>query len=325
MAGRDNHRGRRPAVWTPGDTLAIDWGSTGCLHVFCAVLAWSRVPVRAVRRRREVRDDAGDAGGVLRGAGRGAEDGAGGPDGLPESRRGRQRGGARPPDYVRFATHYGFRPDFCEAADPESKGIVENLVGYAKRDLIVPQARVHRPGRGEPVAAAWCAEVNARGALGDLRGPGGAAGCTSGTCSAGCRRCARRSAGRREPQGGQAVVRPVRVGPLLGAHAAHRQHVAVTESAGRLLVLEPFTGEIVAEHALVAPGEASIADEHYGGPAGQAAPRAAPKTAAEKPFLALGDAAAAFLTGAAAAGNHEPGPRDLDEILPCTPRTAMRR
>ena len=39
---RDNHRGRRPAVWTPGEVLAIDWGSTGSLHVFCAVLAWSR-------------------------------------------------------------------------------------------------------------------------------------------------------------------------------------------------------------------------------------------------------------------------------------------
>ena len=39
---RDNHRGRRPAVWTPGEVLAIDWGSTGPLHVFCAVLAWSR-------------------------------------------------------------------------------------------------------------------------------------------------------------------------------------------------------------------------------------------------------------------------------------------
>ena len=25
---RDNHRGRRPAVWTPGEVLAIDWGST---------------------------------------------------------------------------------------------------------------------------------------------------------------------------------------------------------------------------------------------------------------------------------------------------------
>ena len=24
-------------------------------------------------------------------------------------------------DYVRFATHYSFRPDWCEAADPESK------------------------------------------------------------------------------------------------------------------------------------------------------------------------------------------------------------
>ena len=29
-------------MWTPGEVLAIDWGSTGPLHVFCAVLAWSR-------------------------------------------------------------------------------------------------------------------------------------------------------------------------------------------------------------------------------------------------------------------------------------------
>ncbi len=39
-----NGRQRRPAVWAPGDTLVIDWGSlagTG-IHVFCAVLAWSR-------------------------------------------------------------------------------------------------------------------------------------------------------------------------------------------------------------------------------------------------------------------------------------------
>jgi len=28
-------------------------------------------------------------------------------------------------DYVRFATHYGFRPDFCEGQDPASKGLVE--------------------------------------------------------------------------------------------------------------------------------------------------------------------------------------------------------
>ena len=40
---KGNHRGRRPAVWTPGDTLVIDWGVLEEVHVFCAVLAWSRV------------------------------------------------------------------------------------------------------------------------------------------------------------------------------------------------------------------------------------------------------------------------------------------
>ena len=40
---KDNHRGRRPAVWSPGEHLVIDWGVLGSLHVFCAVLAWSRV------------------------------------------------------------------------------------------------------------------------------------------------------------------------------------------------------------------------------------------------------------------------------------------
>jgi hypothetical protein len=39
----EHHRGRRPAVWSPGEYLVIDWGAEGGLHVFCAVLAWSRV------------------------------------------------------------------------------------------------------------------------------------------------------------------------------------------------------------------------------------------------------------------------------------------
>jgi transposase len=65
-------------------------------------------------------------------------------------------------EYVRFATYYGFRPDFCGAANPGSKGIVENLIGYAKSDLIVPA----EPGFADlsaanAAAAAWCAEVNA--------------------------------------------------------------------------------------------------------------------------------------------------------------------
>jgi hypothetical protein len=53
----------------------------------------------------------------------------------------------------------------------------------------------------------------------------------------------------------------------------------------------------------VAPGEVSITDEHYGS-ARPDRPRRAPRarTDAEKQFLALGDAATAFLTGAAGAG-----------------------
>jgi len=33
-----HHRGRRPAVWAPGEVLVIDWGSQDGLHLFCAVL-----------------------------------------------------------------------------------------------------------------------------------------------------------------------------------------------------------------------------------------------------------------------------------------------
>ena len=36
-------RSRRPAVWLPGEHLLIDWRVMNGLHVFCAVLAWSRV------------------------------------------------------------------------------------------------------------------------------------------------------------------------------------------------------------------------------------------------------------------------------------------
>jgi hypothetical protein len=38
----EHHRGRRPGVWSPGEHLVIDWGVIGGVHVFVAVLAWSR-------------------------------------------------------------------------------------------------------------------------------------------------------------------------------------------------------------------------------------------------------------------------------------------
>jgi transposase len=65
------------------------------------------------------------------------------------------------PDYVRFATHYGFRPDLCHGADPQSKGMVENLVGYAKSDLMVPQLPFDDLWTANEAAEVWCGEVNA--------------------------------------------------------------------------------------------------------------------------------------------------------------------
>jgi hypothetical protein len=301
---RDNHRGRRPAVWTPGEVLAIDWGSTGPLHVFCAVLAWSRF--RFVRFADNERSET-----TLVMLAECFEELGGVPKVVLADRMGCLKGGVvankvvPTAEYVRFATHYSFRPDWCEAADPESKGIVENLVGYAKRDLIVPQAPFSDLAAANLAASAWCTEVNGvphseicavpavrldaerdlLTALPSLRPAIGKAAVTRRVDRLSCIRF-----------GSARYSVPTR---LIG------QHVAVTESGGRLLVADAVTGEVIASHAPAAPGEARVLDEHYGGPR--------PKTAAEKAFLALGPAAGAFLTGSAASGNTKLA-ADLDEL-----------
>jgi transposase len=310
-----HHRGRRPAVWTPGDTLVIDWGSRGRLHLFCAVLAWSRF--RFVRFAAD--EKAATALGLLAEC---FETLGGVPKTVLADRMGCLKAGVvanvvvPAPDYVRFATHYGFRPDFCEAADPESKGIVEHLVGYAKRDLIVPaEPDVADLGAANAAAAVWCAEVNTAvhseicavparrlererlllGELPSLRPGFGARPASRKVDKLSCVRF-----------GSARYSVPAR---LIGAT------VLITVHNTTVRVLEPFTGEVAAEHQLVAPGETSLADEHYGS-ARPDKPRRAPrpKTGQEKQFLALGPAAAAFLAGAAAAGVSSLA-REIGEIL----------
>ena len=206
------------------------------------------------------------------------------------------------PEYVRFAAHYGFRPDFCQAADTESKGIVEHLVGYAKADLIVPQAPFGDLGLANAAAAKWCAEVNGV------------------VHSEICAVPAERLVVERELLAGLPSLRPAigkfvtrKVDRLSCARFASARYsvparligteVRVRTDDGRLLVIMAATGEVVAEHTLVAPGEASVRDEHYGGPRPDTPRRAVrPKTPAEKEFCALGPVAEAFITGAAASG-----------------------
>jgi hypothetical protein len=306
-----HHRGRRPAVWAPGDTLVIDWGSQGDLHVFCAVLAWSRW--RFVRFAADERADTTLA--MLASC---FEELGGVPKVVLADRMACLRGGVvanvvvPTPDYVRFATHYRFRPDFCEGGDPASKGIVENLVGYAKSDLVVPaELDVDRLAEANDAAMVWCQEVNEAlhseicavpaerlaieapllGALPSLRARIGRVTMRKvDTLS-----CVRIGSARYSV--------PMR---LIG------RSVEVCAHNGRVKVLAG--DEIVAEHALVAPGEVSVQDDHYGG-ARPDKPRRAlrPSTAAEKAFCALGPAAEAFLRGAAAAGVTKLGV-ELDEL-----------
>jgi transposase len=268
---REHHRGRQPAVWSPGEHLVIDWGAEGGLHVFCAVLAWCRF--RFVRFAADEHAETtlamlAECFEVLGGV----------PGKVLADRMGCPKGGVvanvvvPTAEYVRFAGHYGFRPDFCEAADPESKGIVENLVGYAKSDLMVPQVPFVDLAAANVQAAAWCTEVN--GAV------------HSEICAVPAERLVierellaplpslRASIGRQVTRkvdrlscarfGSARYSVPVK---LIG------QSVGLRTDDGRLLVIMTGTGQVIAEHVLVAPGEAPVRDEHYGGRSGPGPPR----------------------------------------------------
>lgn len=307
---RANGRGRRPGVWTPGDMLVIDWGEIGPLYVFCAVLAWSRwrFVFFADNLRAETTFAALAAcfeamGGV--------------PATVLSDRMGCIKGGTvagivvPTPDYVRFANHYSFRPDFCEGADPESKGLVENLVGYVKSDLMIPaELSVADLARANTLGPAWCGEVNAV--------------VHSEICAVPNERLARevellRPLPSLRPRIGKVVMRKVdrlscvRFGSARYSvpmrHVGRQVEVRVNDGWVQVILL----GEIVAQHLVVAPGEASVNDDHYGGPRRPPARAVRPKTSAEKAFCALGPVAEAFIKGAAASGNTKLA-LDLDEL-----------
>jgi transposase len=131
---RRDRRVYRPWQPVPGEHLAIDWGSEGPLHVFCAVLPWSRW--RFVRFALDETQATTLAllaecfellGGV--------------PAVVLADRMGCLKGGVvanvvvPAPGYLAFASHYGFRPDFCEAADPESKAYATDCTSFVRSGM----------------------------------------------------------------------------------------------------------------------------------------------------------------------------------------------
>ncbi len=295
----EHHRGRRPGVWAPGDVLLFDWGEIGPLCVFCAVLAWSRVRFVAFS------DNLG-AEATLTCIAECLEAIGGVPRKLLTDRMGCLKGGVvaglviPTPDYVAFARHYGFEPDFCLGEDPESKGLVENLVGYVKSDLMIPEGlEVTDLARANAKAARWMAEVNAavhseisavpavrleteRGLLSPLPSLRARIGTIV------VRKVNRLSCVR---FGSARYSVPTR-------YIGRQVEVRVADDVVSIVLL----GEVIATHLLVPPGEDSVLDAHYGGP--RPAPRRAvrPKTASEKAFCSLGPVAETFITRAAAAG-----------------------
>jgi transposase len=313
-----NARQRRPAVWVPGETLVIDWGTLpGGVKVFCAVLAWCRI--RFVRFARD--ETAATTMALLAEC---FETLGGVPAKVLADRMGCLKGGVvanvviPTPDYVRFATHYGFRPDFCHAHDPESKGIVEHLVGYAKRDVPIPD------DDGEVdllawnrVAADWCAEVNAATHSETCAIPAG---------QLDLERPLLGSLPSLRPRIGHVEVRTVdKLSTIRVASARYsvpyllrgRRVEAVTFD-GRVSIYD-LNGRLVAEHPQLGPGEASILDEHYPTPRRAPSRGARARSDTEHAFLALGEPAEAFIRAGAAAG-HTMLPKEIavivDELIP---------
>jgi len=199
--------------------LIIDWGVEDGLHVFCAVLAWSRF--RFVRFAADEK-----ASTTLRLLAECFELLGGVPATVLADRMGCLKAGVvanvvvPTPGYVRFATYYGFRPDFCEAADPESKGMVEHLVGYAKRDLMVPRQPFADLAAANVAAAEWCLEVNAAQHAEIAAVPADRLETERPLLRS--LPSLRLEIPAHNPEGRQVVVCPVRVGPLLGAMPADR-------------------------------------------------------------------------------------------------------
>lgn len=307
-----NGRQRRPAVWVPGETLVIDWGTLpGGMKVFCAVLAWCRF--RFVRFARD--ECAATTMALLAEC---FETIGGVPAKVLADRMGCVKAGTvanvviPTPDYVRFATHYGFRPDFCHAADPESKGIVEHLVGYAKRDLPVPDDSGDLAG-WNAAAVAWCVEVNAAVHTETCRVP-------SEQLEVECELLRPLPALR--PRIGRVEVRKVdKLSSIRVASARYSvptallgQRVEAVTFDGQVRVYSLTDGALVAEHPQKGPGEASILDEHYPTPRRAPSRGPRPRSDIERQFLALGEPAEAFIRAGAAAGMTML-PKEIAEIV----------
>ena len=310
-AGR--RRVYRPWITEPGGWLQFDWGTGPSIAgratlLFCAWLAWSRfrvvIPVwdRTLPTVLSCLDETfrrveGIPSYVLTDNEKTvtAEHIAGVP--------------VRHPDMAAAGRHYGTTITTCVPADPESKGGSEATVRIAKADLVPTDANLrggyHSFAELRAETAMWCEHINAR---------------------------RHRETGRAPVDmlaEEQRRLHPVPADPYVAAlgetrvvtrssvislgnvrysvpHTLIDQTVYVRVDGDEVVIAHHGRDGVreVARHLVSTPGTPRLDLSHY--PTRSASKildhRPAPRTPGEAAFLALGPGAAAWLTGAAAAG-----------------------
>ncbi len=296
----------RPWVSAPGEWMLCDWGAAGTvataagprkLSFFSSVLGWSRYrtvsfscsersPALAVGLAHSFEQVGGVPGRVLF-------------DNPKTVATGHLAGVAvLNPDLVRLAAHYRFSPRTTERQDPESKGKVEALVRFAKSDLI-PYEGFASLDHANQAAAVWCSEVNGEVHYETRARP---------VERLEIERPLFRALPAARPEVACGEERKVdRLATVRFCSARysvpHRlvgQTVQVSASDRDVVIMH--RGVAVAQHQLLAPGEASISDSHYPTTAPTGVRALRPRTASEHAFLALGSEAEDYLRSAAAAG-----------------------
>jgi transposase len=296
----------RPWVSEPGEWLLCDWGAAGTvptpagprkLSFFSSVLGFSRY--------RTVSFSCSERFGALAvGLAHSFEALGGVParvlfDNPKTVATGHLAGAAvLNPDLVRLASHYRFSPRTTERQDPESKGKVEALVRFTKSDLI-PYEGFASLDDANQAAGEWCAEVN-----GELHYETRA-------------RPAERIEAERPLFRALPAARPAvacgeerKVDRLATARFSSARYSVPHRLVGQTVQVQASDRDVVimhrgvpvAQHALLAPGEASIIDSHYPTPAPSGVRALRPRTPSEHAFLALGGEAEDYLRAAAAAG-----------------------
>ena len=203
--------------------------------------------------------------------------------------------------------------------DPTSKGIVEHLVGYSKTRSCARPRLGRRPGRRERRRRRLVRRSERRRALARSARSRPSGSLRSWRCCGRCRRCGRGSVGSSSarsigsrPSGSLRRVTRCR-------HRSSARTVEAVTFDGRVRVYD-IDGELVAEHAQLAPGEAAVLDEHYPTPRRAAVARAAGPHRRRARILRSREIAEAFIRARRRGRRRRCCPKEIevivDELLP---------